>query len=107
CPLMTQSGHIKARRSRDRGAVRASYFSNIVSSKALEQHAEQQRQVSDHREPELVFGEKLDAGEVSNKREDCEDHRDDHDPCGGTVDVDLISHGTSPLFPLLRLTSPL
>jgi hypothetical protein len=58
---MTQSGHIKAWPSKERGAVRASYFSNIVSSKALEQYSEQQRQVRDHREPELVFGEKLDA----------------------------------------------
>jgi hypothetical protein len=49
--------------SKESGAVRVPYFSNIVlrSSKALEQHSEQQRHVRDHREPELVFGEKLDA----------------------------------------------
>jgi hypothetical protein len=30
CPLMTQSGHIKVWPSKERGAVRAPYFSNIV-----------------------------------------------------------------------------
>ena len=39
---------------------------------------------------------------MSNKREDCEDHRDDHDPCSGTVDIDLISHGF-PLVPLVAV----
>jgi hypothetical protein len=37
------------------------HVDGLRSSKALEQNSEQQRHVRDHREPELVFGEILDA----------------------------------------------